>query len=107
MDNDSDADGDTLTVNPPTAASLNGGTISTNATNNGINYTPPAGFRGIDSFIYAANDGMTNSNIVTVSIQVTGSNGQIVFTSSRDGNNEIYAMNADGTGQTRPKRYLD
>ena len=28
-------------------------------------------------------------------------NGRVVFTSSRDGNQEIYSMNADGTGQTR------
>jgi Tol biopolymer transport system component len=27
--------------------------------------------------------------------------GRIVFTSSRDGNDEIYIMNADGAGQTR------
>ena len=26
---------------------------------------------------------------------------RIVFTSKRDGNNEIYVMNADGSGQTR------
>lgn len=29
-----------------------------------------------------------------------GSAGQIVFVSDRDGNNEIYLMNADGTGLT-------
>ena len=27
--------------------------------------------------------------------------GRIAFTSDRDGNYEIYTMNADGTGQTR------
>ena len=30
-----------------------------------------------------------------------GANGKIAFTSTRDGNDEIYTMNADGTGQTR------
>lgn len=30
-----------------------------------------------------------------------GGNGKIVFASNRDGNDEIYVMNADGTGQTR------
>jgi Tol biopolymer transport system component len=29
-----------------------------------------------------------------------GQNETILFTSSRDGNGEIYVMNADGTGQT-------
>jgi dipeptidyl aminopeptidase/acylaminoacyl peptidase len=30
-----------------------------------------------------------------------GANGKIAFTSDRDGNSEIYVMNADGSGQTR------
>jgi uncharacterized repeat protein (TIGR01451 family) len=30
-----------------------------------------------------------------------GANRKIAFTSTRDGNNEVYTMNADGTGQTR------
>ncbi len=30
-----------------------------------------------------------------------GANGKVVFESTRDGNYEIYVMNADGTGQTR------
>jgi Tol biopolymer transport system component len=30
-----------------------------------------------------------------------GTNGKIVFQSTRDGNSEIYVMNADGSGQTR------
>ena len=33
--------------------------------------------------------------------QFPGSNGKIAFESNRDGNNEIYVMNSDGTGQTR------
>src|SRR6266550_3870165 len=31
----------------------------------------------------------------------TSAQGQIAFTSTRDGNSEIYVMNADGTGVTR------
>ena len=30
-----------------------------------------------------------------------GGTGRIAFTSNRDGNGEIYVMNADGSGQTR------
>ena len=33
-----------------------------------------------------------------------GSNGKIAFESTRDGNLEIYAMNADGSGQTNLTR---
>jgi Tol biopolymer transport system component len=29
-----------------------------------------------------------------------GANGKIIFTSDRDGNDEIYVMNTDGSGQT-------
>ena len=29
-----------------------------------------------------------------------GANGMIAFTTDRDGNNEVYVMNADGDGQT-------
>jgi len=32
---------------------------------------------------------------------IGGGNGKLVFTSERDGNPEIYSMNADGSGQTR------
>ncbi|MGI8404868.1 MAG: TolB family protein [Thermomicrobiales bacterium] len=36
-----------------------------------------------------------------VEAAVPGYNGKIAFVSTRDGNDEIYAMNADGTNQTR------
>ena len=36
-----------------------------------------------------------------MAIYDTPSEGQIVFTSSRDGNSEIYVINADGTGEKR------
>ncbi len=41
--------------------------------------------------------------IMPLSVQATfpGENGLIVFHSSRDGNYQIYVMNADGSGQTR------
>jgi hypothetical protein len=42
-----------------------------------------------------------NFDSFTISSTATPSNGKIVFASSRDGNNEIYSMNADGGNQTR------
>jgi len=65
--NDSDVDGDLLRailVSGPAngALSLNpDGTFS---------YTPDAGFHGIDSFTYVANDGRLDSNVATVTITV-------------------------------------
>lgn len=37
---------------------------------------------------------------VTVNAASPGANGKIAFDSQRDGNPEIYVMNADGSGQT-------
>src|SRR5215211_1632578 len=44
----------------------------------------------------------TTTNVVSVwAGTFPGPNGQIAFVSLRDGNDEIYVMNADGSGQTR------
>ena len=67
--NDTDAEGDTLTgtvVTQPAHGTL---TFSSNGT---FTYTPTAGFVGIDSFTYKANDGVLNSNVATATISVTG-----------------------------------
>lgn len=67
--NDSDADGDTLTLLPfssPAHGSL--------SSSNGVwTYTPDAGFVGIDEFTYRVTDGVANSNLATVSIEVLNS----------------------------------
>lgn len=69
LTNDSDADGDALTVmltSSPTHGTL---TISTNG---GFTYAPTNHYNGPDSFTYRAFDGTTNSaNLATVTITVT------------------------------------
>ena len=40
-------------------------------------------------------------HIVAADINVLKANGKIAFISTRDGNEQIYVMNADGSGQTR------
>jgi VCBS repeat-containing protein len=65
--NDNDVDGDPLT------AILNSqpqhGTLVLQA-DGSFTYTPQAGFRGIDSFVYQASDGIVESTPVTVTIVV-------------------------------------
>ncbi|MBI3978179.1 MAG: tandem-95 repeat protein, partial [Chloroflexi bacterium] len=62
-----DADGDTLTytvIGGPAHGAL-GGTAPN------LIYTPAANFNGADSFTFQASDGVTNSNVATVTIGVT------------------------------------
>ena len=65
--NDSDADGDPLTVTAVTAPS--NGTAVINADNT-ITYTPDAGFTGADSFTYTVSDG-TDSDTATATVTVS------------------------------------
>jgi hypothetical protein len=74
--NDTDPDGDTLTVGsvtPPTNGStgINGG---------GAEYTPAQGFNGTDSFNYTVSDGNGGTATATVTINVTSVNDAPSFT---------------------------
>jgi len=66
--NDSDPDGDTLTVVNVTLP-LNG---STSISNNKVVYTPNTGFSGSDSFQYTISDGNGGQDSATVSVTVNG-----------------------------------
>jgi gliding motility-associated-like protein len=62
----SDIDGDLLTytvITPPSNGSLSGSAPN-------ITYTPNMGFVGSDSFTFKVNDGTTDSNIATVSLNL-------------------------------------
>ncbi len=65
---DNDIDGDSLTALLDTGPAH--GALSLNA-DGSFTYTPTAGFDGADSFTYHANDGVSGSNIATVTINVT------------------------------------
>ncbi len=71
LNNDSDLDGDTLTVtevsDPPH------GTCVSDAENNKIVYTPDSGFSGTDSFTCTVSDGKGGSGTSVVKIQVHAS----------------------------------
>jgi VCBS repeat-containing protein len=67
LNNDSDVDGDTLTVDSVTQGT-NGPVI-----NNGgnVTYTPALGFNGTDSFNYTVSDGNGGTDTATVTVNVT------------------------------------
>src|SRR6185437_2499679 len=67
LTNDSDVDGDALSailVSGPAHGSL---TLNADGS---FTYTPAADYNGPDSFTYKANDGLADSNVATVSINV-------------------------------------
>jgi hypothetical protein len=66
LDNDTDADGDPLTVSEVTQGA--NGAVTTDGTN--AIYTPGAGFFGIDSFTYTVDDGFGGTDVGTVTVTV-------------------------------------
>ena len=71
--NDSDADGDPISLVSVDAVSAQGGTIVDNA-NNTFTYTPPVGYVGSDSFQYLIQDtvGAQSAAMVNVTINAAG-----------------------------------
>ncbi|MGE0737076.1 MAG: Ig-like domain-containing protein, partial [Alphaproteobacteria bacterium] len=70
LNNDTDADGDTLSVIDYTTASAEGGTVAL-GTDGTFVYTPEADFHGTDTFTYTITDGntgATDSALVTVTV---------------------------------------
>ena len=63
----SDSDGDPLTYSIVTGPSH--GALSGTPPN--VTYTPNAGYNGVDTFTFVANDGHMNSNVATVTITVS------------------------------------
>jgi len=69
--NDSDPDGDSLTITNVSQAS--NGTVAVNADNT-VTYSPNTGFAGTDSFDYTVSDGRGGTDTAAVAITVTLSN---------------------------------
>ncbi|MBT8143988.1 MAG: tandem-95 repeat protein, partial [Gammaproteobacteria bacterium] len=66
LGNDSDADGDSLTIDAVTQGA--NGSVTTNGTT--VTYTPDSGFEGSDSFTYTVSDGRGGSDTASVSVTV-------------------------------------
>jgi large repetitive protein len=69
--NDTDPDGQVLTVGTPRPVSGPANGSLTLNPDGSFTYTPIAGFSGTDSFTYVANDGFVNSSPATVTITVS------------------------------------
>ncbi|MGF1578663.1 MAG: Ig-like domain-containing protein [Gemmataceae bacterium] len=75
--NDSDPNGDKLTVSSVTQGA--NGSVVINSDNT-VTYTPKSGFVGSDAFTYTADDGRGGSAIATVNVTVKEAGGVIDFT---------------------------
>ncbi|HYC62806.1 MAG TPA: cadherin-like domain-containing protein [Thermoanaerobaculia bacterium] len=85
--NDTDADGDPLTIVAVTQGA--NGSVTFSATS--VSYTPNANFFGSDSFTYTIDDGDGGNDTATVSVTVTSVNDAPVAAG------DAYAMNQDTT----------
>ncbi len=74
--NDTDADGDTLTVSMATPPGHGSATVNTDGT---ITYAPDADYNGSDSFDYQVDDGNGGTDTATVTVTVTPVNDAPVF----------------------------
>ena len=87
--NDSDPNGDPLSLTGVTDPA-NGGTLIT--ANGQVRYTPDAGFAGTDSFTYTISDGADGSDSALVTVQVTAPIDQPTIRADGSGD-----FNGDGT----------
>lgn len=69
--NDTDADGDTLTVSGVAATAETHGTVNLNNDGSRVIYTPEANFNGTAQFNYTAGDGQGGSATSTVTVTVS------------------------------------
>jgi autotransporter-associated beta strand protein len=96
LSNDTDGDFDTLTILSVSAASAQGGTVSTNATS--VMYAPPASNPASDTFTYTVSDGFGGTATATVTVTIVppdlGPVNITSITTLTDGNKQ---MNFAGT----------
>ena len=98
LGNDTDADGDPLTV---TAATAPNGTVTINGDGT-INYTSDPGFEGTDLITYTIDDGNggTDTGIVRMSVSDTGPGGMppVAVDDTASGTSEVLIPNIDVLG---------
>lgn len=93
--NDSDADGDTVTITSADETSIKGGTIS--LVDGKLSYTAPAGYNGVDTFNYMISDGRGGTATGAVALTV-GSSTELPFKPDDD-NYKVTATDLDSNGE--------
>jgi len=92
LGNDTDADGDTLTLVVVTVPQHGSGSIGSNGS---LSYTPEANWFGTDSFTYTASDGHGGFDSATVTVTVTPVNDAPVANDDSAGTPEDTAVTID------------
>jgi VCBS repeat-containing protein len=95
LSNDTDVEGDAKTAEVVTNPAH--GTLTLNA-NGSFTYTPAPNFSGRVSFSYRANDGVSDSNVTTVTIDVTPANDVPVANADSYGIDEDSVLNVAPPG---------
>ncbi len=99
---DTDADNDTLSVQPATITTVNGGTVELLADGT-FTYTPADDFIGTDSFDYTVLDGNGDQDTATVSLEVDYHPDDIAGSDNEDdlegtyGNDDMFGLGGDDT----------
>ncbi|MBL4802023.1 MAG: tandem-95 repeat protein [Emcibacter sp.] len=96
--NDTDVEGDTLSVVAETITTVHGGTVILNADGT-FNYTPADDFNGTDSFSYSLSDG-TTMDTGSVTFEVAAVNDAPVVTAGVEFDNVTSSLSLNEEGRT-------
>ncbi|MET4733442.1 VCBS repeat-containing protein [Thalassospira sp. MBR-102] len=97
--NDSDVDGDSITVTSSSYVTAQGVTVEVNA-DGSFSYTAPEGFSGTDSFTYEISDGQGGTSSAVASIEVDNRpdiyGGRIVLSEAGTVAHKLHGVDVDG-----------
>ncbi|CAA6819128.1 MAG: T1SS secreted agglutinin RTX [uncultured Sulfurovum sp.] len=91
VSNDTDVDGDILTVKPGSLTTPANGTVSINPDGT-VKYTPDANFNGTDTFEYTVQDGNGGEDTATVTVTVGSVNDRVIAVDDYETTDEEVAV---------------